>query len=147
MSVLSLLANLRMFKVTTWDEDSSVTYSQEQREPAKDIAEANISTSIREDIGDPHAQPVHALLIDLDIPAWLVPSSTPGHSHLYVDVAIQQDAYFRLLRALAECGVIQHGYAASSIARGGTALRLPWVKKSTTSAPTPPPAPATELPF
>lgn len=145
MNLLNLLANLRMFKVTTWDEDSSVTYSQEQREPAKDIAEANIATSIREDLGDPLAKPVHALLLDLDIPAWLVPSSTPGHSHLYVDVAIQQDAYFRLLAALAECGVIQHGYAASSIHRGGTALRLPWVKKPQTEPATP--APITETPF
>ncbi len=147
MNVLNLLANLRMFKVTTWDEDSSVTYSQEQREPARDVAEANISTSIREDVGDPHAQPVHALLIDLDVPAWLVPSSTPGHSHLYVDVAIQQDAYFRLLRALAECGVIQPGYAASSIHRGGTALRLPWVKKPQTAKPAPREPVSTDLPF
>lgn len=140
MNVLSLIANLRMFKVTTWDEDSSVTYSQEQREPAKDIGEANIATSIREDIGDPFAEPVHALLIDLDVPAYLVPSSTPGHSHLYVDVAIQQNAYFRLLDALAECGVIQHGYAVSSQARGGTALRLPWVKKEAPAASEPPSA-------
>lgn len=146
MNVLGLLSKLRMFTVTTWDEDSSVTYSQEVREPAKSIAEANIATSIREDIGDPYAKPVHALLIDLDIPAWLVPSSTPGHSHLYVDVAIQQEAYFRLLAALAECGVIQHGYAASSIARGGTALRLPWVKKPTESE-SPAPAPADTIDF
>lgn len=146
MNVLSLLANLRMFKVTTWDEDSSVTYSQEQREPAKDIGEANIATSIREDIGDSHAAPVHALLIDLDIPAWLVPSSTPGHSHLYVDVAIPERNYFALLGALADCGVIQPGYAKSSIHRGGTALRLPWVKKHEQDAPVAP-KPTTELPF
>lgn len=144
MNVLGLIANLRLFKVTKWDEDSSVTYSQEQRQPATSISEANIATSIREDIGDPSAKPVHALLIDLDVPAWLVPSSTPGHSHLYVDVAIQEDAYFRLLRELANCGVIQNGYAGSSIHRGGTALRLPWVKKP---AAVEAPKPTTELPF
>lgn len=146
MNVLSLLAKLRMFKVTNWDEDSSVTYSQEVREPARDIADANIATSIREDVGDVHAKPVHALLIDLDIPAWLVPSSTPGHSHLYVDVAIQQDAYFRLLDALANAGVIQRGYADSSKARGGTALRLPWVKKSDTTNSVAP-KPVADFPF
>ena len=145
MNLLSLLANLRMFKVTTWDEDSSVTYSREEREPAPNVAEANVATSIREDIGDPHAAPVHALLIDLDLPAYLVPSSTPGHSHLYVDTAIPQDRYFKLLEALADCGVIQRGYAESSIRRGGTALRLPWVKKSQNAAPAP--TPTTELPF
>lgn len=123
MNVLSLIANLRLFKVTTWDEDSSVTYSQEEREPAV-IGEANVSTSIRED-----AEDSHALLLDLDIPAWLIPSSTEGHSHLYVDAKIPTATYFRLLDALAEAGVIQPGYAQSSKHRGGTALRLPWVKK------------------
>lgn len=125
MNVLSLIAHLRLFKVTKWDEDSSVTYSQEEREPATSIAEANVSTSIRED-----AEGCHALLIDLDVPAWLVPSSTEGHSHLYVDAKIPTATYFTLLDCLADAGVIQRGYANSSKHRGGTALRLPWIKKS-----------------
>lgn len=125
MNVLSLLANLRLFRVTKWDEDSSVTYSQEEREPATSIAEANVSTSIREDAKDSHA-----LLLDLDVPAWLIPSSTEGHSHLYVDVKIPTSTYFHLLDALADAGVIQRGYANSSKHRGGTALRLPWIKKA-----------------
>lgn len=135
MNVLSLLANLRMFKVTTWDEDSNVTYSKEEREPATSIADANVSTSIRED-----AQDSHALLLDLDVPAWLVPSSTKGHSHLYVDVKIPTSTYYTLLDALADAGVIQRGYANSSKRRGGTSLRLPWVKKpDTAEKPTPEP--------
>lgn len=124
MNVLSLLANLRLFKVTKWDEDSSVTYSKEEREPAVSIGEANVSTSIREDADD-----CHALLLDLDLPAWLVPSSTEGHSHLYVDAKIPTPKYFDLLDALAAAGVIQQGYANASKHRGGTALRLPWIKK------------------
>jgi hypothetical protein len=132
MSVLGLLANLRLFKVTKWDEDSSVTYSKEEREPAVSISEANVSTSIRED-----AEDCHALLLDLDVPAWLVPSSTPGHSHLYVDVKIPTPTYFALLDALAAAGVIQQGYANSSKHRGGTALRLPWIKKDTAAPTTP----------
>lgn len=128
MNVLSLIAHLRLFKVTKWDEDSSVTYSQEEREPAPSIAEANVSTSIREDADD-----CHALLIDLDVPAWLIPSSTEGHSHLYVDAKIPTQTYFALLDCLADAGVIQRGYANSSKHRGGTALRLPWIKKSDTA--------------
>lgn len=130
MNLLRLLAVLRMFKVTVWDEDSSVTYSKEERQAALSISEANVSTSIREDCGSDDA-PQHAVLLDLDVPAWLVPSSTEGHSHLYIDVKVPQDKYFTLLHALADAGVIQHGYANSSIHRGGTALRLPWVKKET----------------
>lgn len=144
MNVLSLLANLRLFKVTKWDEDSSVTYSQEEREPAASIAEANVSTSIREDADDSHA-----LLLDLDAPAWLIPSSTEGHSHLYVDVKIPTQQYFVLLDALADAGVIQRGYANSSKHRGGTALRLPWIKKTDDSpaVPTTADLAAKELPF
>lgn len=124
MNVLSLIGKLRLFQVTHWDEDSSGTYSQEVRQPAASIADANISTSIREDVPDRHA-----LLLDLDVPAWLLPSSTEGHTHLYVDVQIREDAYFQLLDALANAGVIQRGYADASKRRGGTALRLPWIKK------------------
>jgi hypothetical protein len=123
VNVLSLIGKLRLFQVTRWDEDSSVTYSQEVRQPAT-VPDANISTSIRED-----APEHHALLLDLDVPAWLIPSSTPGHSHLYVDVHIREAEYFQLLDALANAGVIQRGYADASKRRGGTALRLPWIKK------------------
>lgn len=124
MNVLGLIGNLRLFKVTTWDEDSSVTYSSEVRQPATSVMDANISTSLREDL-----QGFHALLLDLDIPAWLIPSSTEGHSHLYVDARIPEESYFQLLDALANAGVIQRGYAEASKRRGGTALRLPWIKK------------------
>lgn len=72
----------------------------------------------------------HAVLIDLDVPAWLVPSSTEGNSHLYIDVSTTRSKYFRLLDALAECGVIERGYAEASKRKGASYLRLPWVKKS-----------------
>lgn len=140
MNVLSLISNLRLFKVTKWDEDSSVTFSREEREPATSVADANVSTSIRED-----AEDCHALLLDLDLPAWLVPSSTEGHSHLYVDAKIPTPTYFALLDALADAGVIQRGYANSSKHRGGTALRLPWIKKGAPADIAPTVATATQL--
>lgn len=71
----------------------------------------------------------HALVIDLDKPAWLVPSTTYGHSHLYVDTHIGWSDYVHLLEALARAGVIEDGYAQASIAKGASYARLPWVKK------------------
>lgn len=71
----------------------------------------------------------HRLLIDIDMPARLIPSSKPEHWHLYVDKEIPEPAYFRLLDVLAECGLIEEGYAQVSKRRGYTALRVPWVKK------------------
>lgn len=72
---------------------------------------------------------VHKLLLDIDIPAQLIPSSTPGHSHLYIDKEMSEDAWSTLLFALSSAGIIEPGYMRASISRGFTALRLPWIKK------------------
>ena len=71
----------------------------------------------------------HAPVFDLDIPHTLVPSSTEGHSHLYLDVPMPWWKYRVLLRVLAWTGIVQKGYVGASIARGHTDVRLPWVKK------------------
>jgi hypothetical protein len=89
-----------------------------------DITKGNVITSM---IADKVTH--HKLLIDLDLPAKLVPSSTEGHFHLYVDHEIEKDAYFNLLNALVRAGLVEPGYVAASESRGYTALRLPWVKK------------------
>lgn len=61
--------------------------------------------------------------------ATLVPTSTPGHSHLYLDAKIPSLPYFRLLVALARVGVIEPGFARAAIHREHSAGRLPWIKK------------------
>lgn len=71
----------------------------------------------------------HAPVIDLDFGAQLIPSSTPGKYHLYLDVMMSERRYMRLLRALAKAGVIEEGYYEASKARGYSAVRLPWVRK------------------
>lgn len=71
----------------------------------------------------------HKVILDVDIPAQLIPSTTPGHFHLYIDHELDEDVYFRLLDALADAGVIEDGYRGASQARGFTAARLPWVPK------------------
>ncbi len=72
---------------------------------------------------------LHTVALDLDVPARLVPSSTPGHSHLYIDVPMSKQMYIELLEILALAGVIEYGYFTASRKRGFTSLRLPWVKK------------------
>lgn len=91
---------------------------------------ANVVTSLHEN-STWATEGRHALLLDLDIPATLVPSSTEGHNHLYIDVpdGIPEDKWLVLIRALADAGVIEEGYAQASIERGYTALRLPGVTK------------------
>jgi hypothetical protein len=71
----------------------------------------------------------HKVLLDLDVPAKLIPSTTEGHSHLYIDIEVEDDKYIPLLKVLADVGIIEPGYAVASERRGHTSLRLPWVKK------------------
>lgn len=71
----------------------------------------------------------HAPAIDVDVKARLVPSSTPGHSHLYIDHEMPWDDYLLLLRVLTQVGVVQKGFYDSAVRRGTTLLRLPHVKK------------------
>lgn len=72
---------------------------------------------------------MHRPVLDIDFPATVIPSTTPGHGHLYIDKLLTWDQYEKLLNVLAEVGIIEQGYAGASIARQHTAVRLPWVRK------------------
>lgn len=72
---------------------------------------------------------LHTPVLDIDLPAMLVPSTTPDHYHLYIDAPMSWENYVKLLDVMAEVGILQPGYVAASKARGFTAVRLPWIKK------------------
>lgn len=98
--------------------------------PVAGVEEANIVTSEIDATRDfPEHLRAHRLVLDLDVPAYLVPSSTPGHSHLYLDVPMDWQKARAVLYALASAGVLEPGYVDASVARGYTAVRLPWVHK------------------
>jgi hypothetical protein len=92
-----------------------------------DTAEGNVITSLV--AGTNRHKPV----LDLDLPAKLLPSSTPGHFHLFIDKEMSWETYEQLLRALADAGLIEPGYVSASQSRGYTAVRLPWIRKKTSS--------------
>lgn len=72
---------------------------------------------------------MHAPVIDLDWPCRLVPSSTPGHFHLYIDCEVNSGAYFDMLDAMARAGVVEEGYANVSRERGASFVRKPQFPK------------------
>jgi hypothetical protein len=77
---------------------------------------------------------LHRPALDIDIPMTVVPSSTPGHCHLYFDeVALTWPQYEALLIALADAGIIEQGYLRASQERTQTILRLPGVRKTNTA--------------
>lgn len=71
---------------------------------------------------------LHMPAIDIDHPVQIRESS-PGKFHLYIDVPMSSEKYFTLLRAMAEAGIVELGYADSSKKRGRSYLRLPDIPK------------------
>lgn len=79
---------------------------------------ANVVTSMTDRPG------WHMPAIDIDgIDIRLVPSSTEGNFHLFIDKAVTWSDYKRLLAAMLDCGIIEEGYYDASVAKGATALR------------------------
>lgn len=72
----------------------------------------------------------HAPALDIDVPAYLVPSTTEGHSHLYIDVPMSWRQYRKLLIAMRDAGILEPGYVAASLERRATFLRPPGVRKA-----------------
>lgn len=73
----------------------------------------------------------HMPVIDLDVPHYVIPSTTPGHGHLYIDVKTSWPRYIVLLLSLRLCGVIEKGHLWWSVKRGATFVRKPGVLKET----------------
>lgn len=103
------------------DEDSGITHVD------FDAAEPNVVTSQAR--WPFYASPYHLPVIDLDIDAHLEPSSTPGHHHLYLEKPMSKDDYLKLLKVMAEVGLVEWGYYEATVKRGYSTVRLPWVFK------------------
>lgn len=72
---------------------------------------------------------LHMPVLDIDFPAHLEPSTTPGHFHLYLNRAMTWDDYLLLLAGLHLAGVIEEGFYLMTVKRGQSFVRLPGVKK------------------
>ena len=72
------------------------------------------------------------LNLDVGCDYALIPSTTPDHYHLILDVNLPWEKYKRLLRLFADAGVIEPGYAGASIHKGYSAIRPPWIRKQLT---------------
>jgi len=96
-----------------------------------DMQQATVLTSEVDatvDESDPSKR-LHRVVIDVDMSVRAWESSTPGHSHVFIDKVMSEEVYFRLLDALAEAGIVEPGYVRASKERRYTSVRLPWIKK------------------
>jgi hypothetical protein len=63
-------------------------------------------------------------------PIELVPSSTPGHFHLYVEAPLAWDDYLALMRTMAEAGLLEPAWVALCERRRMALLRKPGNEKA-----------------
>ena len=103
-------------------QDYSQPPSAERRVVVDNPMHANLIGSLCRD-------GMHRPVLDIDLPCQLLPSSTPGHFHLYIDLPLDPGPYMELLQALADAGVVSRFYAEAAVHRGQTFVRPPWVKK------------------
>jgi hypothetical protein len=147
-----LLESRRLFAEVRWQDYTPD--GEADRVDVNDLEDGEAASSQRE---SDHRY--HAILFDIDVPAelvedgqlfkagdfewwvplsargaWLIPSSTEGHSHLYVAVDWPWHRVLWNLRRFTEAGVVEDGYYQVSRKRGFTALRLPWIRKGDTGA-------------
>lgn len=76
---------------------------------------------------------MHAPCLDIDYAAELLPSSTQGHYHLFLNRQMPWRRYKKLLKALRKADIIEEGYYKMSMKRRGTFLRVPEVLKTSSS--------------
>lgn len=71
------------------------------------------------------------LVLDLTCPFEVLPSGTPGHAHLFLDVVLTWRQYEDLLRRMDAAGIIESGFLRTTLRRGAAHVRLPWVTRQT----------------
>jgi hypothetical protein len=113
----------RLATISTKDANDEYT---NETVPTEELEKAEVITS---EVAAGALKGWHRPILDIDLSATILPSSTFGHGHLYINKAMPWEDYEKLLNVLAEVGIIEQGYADASIEREHTAVRLPWVRK------------------
>lgn len=90
-----------------------------------DTADLVCSDSDNAGATDNQGRRMHMPVIDIDFPAQLVPSGTPGHFHLYLNKPCNWDEYIKILRAFAEAGLVQWQWVHTTEERGYSSVRHP----------------------
>jgi hypothetical protein len=76
----------------------------------------------------------HRILLDIDHEAALIPSSTEGHYHLYINHLLTDEQMEKLVKVLEEIELIAPGNANQWWRHKALFLRLPWIKKRNENA-------------
>lgn len=119
-----LFISVRKFFYSPEMDDPEIpeNYAKDSRYEVQDLRDANLVSSEVDDIW-------HMPVLDIDFPAHLEPSSTPGHYHLYLNQKVSWEQYKKLLDVMGEIGLLEPGFVKLSKQRGATYVRKPGHKK------------------
>ena len=106
-----------------YDPSNPEATSSKRVEDTDDLGEANVMSS------QVAGSKKHKVVLDIDHVVKVLPSSTEGHHHLFIDKEITWKQYLRIIKAFVNAGIVEPGYLGASRDRRFTAVRLPWVKK------------------
>lgn len=124
---------LRTIDFVGKEKEEGEDYKTYEEPVVASLDEANVVTSVADNLfqQDEHVGHLvlHAPVLDFDFPCELIPSTTPGHFHLVMDTQISWAQYQTILTALGAAGILEPGYVDSSLQRGYSAVRLPWIKR------------------
>lgn len=73
---------------------------------------------------------MHRPALDIDLPCELVPSTNPGHFHLYIDKALTLEQYTKVVDVLSEVGILGPMHPGLLRERSMTCLRPPGYVKT-----------------
>lgn len=91
-------------------------------EPEPNHKKANLVGSLCDD-------GYHMPALDIDLPCKLVPSTTKGHFHLYIDHPMSFVAYKKLVQAFIDAGIVEPNIMKYMEMNGMTTLRPKHIKK------------------
>lgn len=122
-SIWAASTGRKMFLAASIDDYDGPDDKRPQPSPGEaDLATANlISSEVAEDR--------HLPVIDFDFPARVIPSSTEGHGHLYIEKEMTWAQYKALLDGLLAAGLIQEGWHRGALRDTRSYVRLPHVVK------------------
>lgn len=130
--MLRAIVENKLYKVLKWAVDSDAPGQSTADREVASLSEADVvSSRVSAEYIDPFEyrdDELHTVVLDIDVPCETV-TSTNGNTHLFIDAKMTWPEYQRVLLALGNAGVLEPGYVGASLARGYTAVRLPWVEK------------------
>jgi hypothetical protein len=118
----------RQFLHVDFGADHESSFGDFSADPSRGV-EPSIE-SMANCVGSRTRRGKHRPVLDIDFAARLVPSSTEGHWHLYLDgIELTDRQYEQLVGTLAAIGVVQQGIHNQLHREGQTIVRLPHIRK------------------